>query len=226
MSKGRRPEGGGSNEPTEPVKAEETPREMAARAAKAPRVKVKSRKPKRHLAPRITVEQYNELQKSYFTSQNITAAATAAGVGYKTAKFYIEGEGRPDIGFTPIKQSWLDVQVEAQERRQITLVSFHEKQTKELEEIIGTSIAELKLIRAEVFRRVNRYKDSGGKDIETGATMGRALMTYEKAVKLMERLLGAPDATLEHRGEDRYKNWSDEEIIEFMATGLVPDHAR
>jgi hypothetical protein len=105
-------------------------------------------------------------------------------------------------------------------------VKFHEEQTKELEEIIGTTVAELKLIRAEVFRRVKKYKDSKGMEIETGASLSSALKSYEGAVHLMERVLGAPDASIEHRGEDRYRNWTDEDIVEFMTSGKLPDHAR
>jgi hypothetical protein len=176
--------------------------------------------------PRITIEKYNALQAAYFKKQAVETAAKIAGVAKSTAQFYINGPARPDAGLVPIKQAWLDVQVEAQEKRQLTLVKFHEEQTKELEEIIGTTVAELKLIRAEVFRRVKRYKDSGGKDIETGASLSSALKSYESAVHLMERVLGAPDARIEHSGEDRYKTWSDEEVIEFMTTGKRPDHAR
>ncbi|MEN6368482.1 MAG: hypothetical protein ABFD77_02150 [Thermotogota bacterium] len=184
-------------------------------------------KKKRRLPPQLTVEKYNALQDAYFEKQVIDHAAKAAGVKFSTAKFYIEGEGRPDHGMPPIKQVWLDVQVEAQEKKQLTLLRFQTEQSKQLEEIVETTLGELKLVRAEVVRRMKRYKDSGGADLEPGATMAGALRNYERAVKLMERMLGAPDMTVATGGgEERYKNWSDAEIMEFMTTGQIPVHAR
>jgi len=219
MSHGRKPSVGGKAKPTGKMGAGKVPDGPPAPPPRAP-------KKKRVNAPGISVEKYNALQKAYFAKQSIDAASKAVGVTFRTAKFYIEGPARPDVGLVPIKAAWLDVQVEAQEKRQLTLVKFHEEQTKELEEIVGTTIAELKLIRAEVFRRVKKYKDSKGMEIETGASLSSALKSYESAVHLMERVLGAPDASIEHRGEDRYGNWSDEDIVEFMTSGKLPDHAR
>jgi len=186
----------------------------------------KVRKPPLRKSPFISIDKYNALQDAYYKKQNINAAAEAAHVTFKTAKYYIEGPGKPEAGLVAIKQLWLDVQVEAQEQKQMTLLKFHEEQAKELSEIINTALAELKLIRAETTQRLKRFRDSGGSAIETGATLSAALMSYERGVRLMERFLGAPDATLEHRGEDRYKNWTDDEITEYMTTGKVPEHAR
>lgn len=220
MSKGRKPGSGGSTEPTRQVTGKSRAGRAPAPAARAPQKK------KRRNPPQLTVAQYNALQNAYFEKQVIDHAAKTAGVRFPTAKFYIEGEGRPDHGMPPIKQVWLDVQVEAQERKQLTLLKFQEAQAKELEEIVNTTLGELKLVRAEVVRRLTRFKTSGGADLETGASMGSALKSYERAVRLMERLLGAPDMTVASRQEDRYRNWTDEEIVQYMETGKVPDHAR
>lgn len=181
---------------------------------------------KENRSPKINVDTYNKLQEAYFRHQNISQAARDAGVSQKTAKVYIDGPGKPEIGFIPIKQVWLDVQTESQERRQLSLVKFQEKMSAELEGIIETNIAELRLIRADVQRRVKAFKDSGGVTIETGTTMNTSLRTFEKAVRLMERLLGAADITIKAEGEDRYARWTDEEIVAFMQTGTYPAHER
>jgi len=208
----------GKDKPTKPGKLQKGRKPTAKAVPKKPK--------KKRQGPRITAETYNKLQDAYFGRQTVNHAATVAKVSNKTAKYYIEGPGKPEVGLVPIKQLWLDAQVEAQERKQLTLVRFQEAQVKELEEIVGTTLGELKLVRAEVVRRLNNFKASAGKEIETGATMSSALKSYERACKLMERMLGRPDMTLKAEGEDKYKNWSDDEIIDFMATGKVPDHAR
>jgi len=212
---------GGSAKPTSKGRVTKTGRKPDPKAAKK-----KSAPQRRKKSPNIKAETYNALQTAYFERQSIEGAAKTVGVTKNTARYYIDGPGKPEVGMVPIKQLWLDVQMEAQEKRQMTLLRFHEEQTKELEEVLNTVSAELKLIRASVLRRVKRFKDSGGVDIETGASLGQALKSYERVSRLMERFLGAPDATLEHRGEDRYRHWTDEEIVEFAETGKLPDHAR
>lgn len=190
-----------------------------------PSVEKKPKKKKTN-GPKITAATYNKLQEAYYEKQSIDHAAKAAKVSFKTAKVYIEGPGKPEVGLVPIKQLWLDVQIEAQEKRQLTLLRFHQEQLKELEEMLNTSLGELKLIRAATMRRMKNFKDSGGVNIEASGSLGAALKAYERVARLMERFLGAPDATLEHRSDDKYRNWSDDEIVEFMTTGKVPDHAR
>lgn len=214
----------GSSKPPKASKGSGKGRKPVSKAAKKKKPKGKNDKTTR--PPKITAEKYNALQEAYFIKQSIEGAGKVAKVTRKTARFYIEGPGKPEVGLVPIKQLWLDVQMEAQEKRQMTLMRFHQEQLKELEEILNTSLGELKLIRAATMRRIQRFKDSGGTDIETASSLGAALKSYERVARLMERFLGAPDATLTHRTEDRYRNWSDEEIVEFMTTGKVPDHAR
>lgn len=177
---------------------------------------------------KVSAATYNTLQKAYFEQQSIERAANIAGVSWKTARYYIEGPAKPRLGMVPIRQAWLDVQAQAQERTQLTLLKFHQDQMKELTEIIDTNLAELRLIRAEVYRRVKKFRESKGEEIDTGSSMAGALRSYERAIKLMERMLGAPDLTLgsSDAAEERYKNWTDDEIVEFMLTGKVPDHAR
>ncbi len=207
----------GANKPT---KAKRNLEGSEAKA-KTTQPKVKAKR-----APRLNVDTYNRMQTAYFEKQSLRYVVKAARVAARTAKFYVEGPGKPDFGFVPIKQVWLDIQIEAQERVQLTLVKFREDQIKEAQEIVGTSVAELKLVRAEVFRRVTKYKESAGKDIETGASLGSALGSYGQAVRLVEHLLGGADVTMEHRGIDKYRDWTDDEIINYLETGRVPDHAR
>jgi len=203
-------------------------KEVKVQKGRKPSQKPVAKKPgeKKTTAPRISAATYNKLQESYFERQSINAAAKAAKVHFNTAKCYIDGPGKPEVGLVPIKQIWLDVQTEAQERKQLTLVKFQEKMVTEVETIVETNIAELRLIRAEVQRRVKNYKDSQGTNIETGSSMNSALKSYERAVKLMEHLLGKPDLTVKHEGEDRYASWTDDEILDYMETGKLPDHAR
>lgn len=221
MSHGRKPAGVGLAKPTVRQRSGGNQAKAPAPSARKP-VGKNGKRP-----PGITIGQYNALQDAYFARQSIEGAAAAASVSFRCAKFYIEGEGRPDAGMVPIKQAWLDVQVEAQERKQLTLLKFQTEQSRQLEDIVETTLGELKLVRAEVVRRLKRFKESGGSDLETGMSMGAALKNYERAVKLMERMLGAPDMTVATAGsEERYKNWTDAEIMDFMATGKVPVHAR
>jgi len=218
MSKKGDKEKGSTVKPTKPTKVNKGRKPSPKPAPKKPK--------KKTAAPRISAATYNKLQEAYFERQSINHAAKAAKVSFKTAKAYIDGPGKPDVGLVPIKQLWLDIQVEAQERRQLTLVKFQEDQVGELEQIVKANMLELKLIGAEISRRVDKYNASGQKDIETGASMATAMKSYERSVKLMEHLLGKPDLTVRHEGEDRYANWSDEEIILFMETGKLPDHVR
>ena len=214
----------GKDKPATPMKVNKGRKPTQKPPDSAPEKKSPQTKERR--APRISASTFNMLQDAYYEKQSVNHAAKAAKVSFKTAKFYIEGPGRPDLGMVPIKQLWLDVQTEAQERKQLTLIKFQEQVAKDLEEVIETNLAELKLIRAEVLRRVKRYRDSGGKEIETGSSMNSAMKSYERAVRLMERVLGAPDLTMKTEGEDRYRDWTDDEILDFMTTGKVPDHAR
>jgi len=184
------------------------------------------KKPGKVRAPRINVATFNKLQDAFFKDQNIEKAAKAAGVGWSTAKFYIDGAGRPNEGMAPIRKAFLDVQAEAQERKQLTLIRFHEEQAEELDEIIQVSLAELRLIKAEILVRVKEYQDSDGKKIKTGASLASALGTYERGARLMERFLGGPDQIHEHRGDDPFRDWTEDEVVEFMTTGKMPDHAR
>ena len=135
-----------------------TKRAKVAKGRK-PTQKPVAKKPekKKTSAPRISAATYNKLQESYFERQSVSTAAKAAKVSFKTAKCYIDGPGKPEVGLVPIKQVWLDVQTEAQERKQLTLVKFQEKMVSEVETIVETNIAELRLIRAEVQRRVKNY---------------------------------------------------------------------
>jgi len=183
-------------------------------------------KPGSTRGPGIKPATYNKLMDAFFVHQSIQKAADTAGVGWKCAKFYIDGPGKPQNGMGPIRQAYLDVQVEAQEKKQLTLLRFHEEQTKELEEILAVTLAELRLIKAEILERAKEFHDSNGKTIKTGATLGSALKTYERGAKLMERFLGGPDQIHEHSVDDTYANWTDEELVEFMTTGKMPDHAR
>lgn len=209
-----------------PIKPEEGRTVRKGRPASLPQ-KTKQKTGRRTYGARITTVQYNALQRAFFERQSIDHAAEQAGVSWKTAKNYIEGPGRPEVGLVPIHQLWLDVQTEVQEKQQMTLLRFHEQQQKELQDIIDTNLAELRLIRAEVFSRVKKFKESKGTDIDTGTSMTAALRSYERAVKLMERVLGAPDLTLRSSGgEDRYRDWTDQEIMDFMTTGKMPDRAR
>lgn len=217
---------GGSAQPTADKKAVKGGKGRAGTGSPTPKKK-NPMPPETRRAPKITTAQYNALQQSYFAQQSIDRAAKTAGMSWKAASYYIEGPGKPRVGMVPIRQMWLDVQAEAQEKQQLTLLKFHEDQQKELQEIIDTNLAELRLIRAEVYARVKKFRESKGQTVETGASMSSAFRSYERAVKLMERVLGAPDLTLKNaNAEDRYRDWSDEEIIEYMVSGAVPEHAR
>lgn len=187
------------------------------------KVPAKKRVPPRAKNAPLPVEKYNALRKAYFEEQNILRAGKIAGVNRETAERYIKGPARPKAGMPPIKELWLEAQAAAQEETHFDLVAFHKDLTPKIQEIIEAHIGELKLHKADIGRRIKAFQDKGGLEPpQLRAAMNEVTASLDRMVRMMERTLGAPDQHIRIDGEGLYKDWSEEELQDYLHTGKRP----
>ena len=182
------------------------------------------KKIKRVQAPSITATTYNKLWASYTRQQNISAAAREAGISDKTAAHYITGKGHPESGMEPIRQRWLRVQARAQEEEELDLLTFKRQERKNAMRQLRAVHAEMQLAMGDVFKRLKEYQAGGGqKDPERELDMKELVTTYDKAVRLVEHLLGGPDLTVGGMlMNDPLATLTDAEALEYATTGRLP----
>jgi len=169
---------------------------------------------------RITIDEYNTLQAVFYENQNINAAAKAAGVTYPTAKRYIEGPGDMRRGMTPIKDRWIRLQAEAQDRTDLTRIKLEEKARRLMGGTVEVLLAELSLIQRDVKERLAKAQDGQGP--EPGVAVKDLQKTLDGIVRLFDRLEGRPDSRVEVAGLDGLYGMTDAEAMEAVVTGVLP----
>lgn len=173
---------------------------------------------------RITIEQYNKMFQAYLEKPNLSHAAKSAGVNIHTAKYYVDGPARPEAGLEPIKARCARVHAAAQEAEELTLMRFRQEQIAQYVEIMKTSDLEMALHRKKMLARAAAV--ARGEEAEPGSTFATAVSTRSTVSRDMERFLGGPDATMEHRGMDVMSELTFEEGQIYATTGVLPERVR
>jgi hypothetical protein len=200
----------------------------AKKTGRKPRSKAKSKakaKPKRRQrGPSITAVTYNKLWASYVRSQNISLAAKEAGCSPTTATHFITGRAHPESGMMPIRERWLRVQARAQEEEELDLLTFKRQERKNAMNQLRALHGEMQLAMAEVKRKLTEFHKSGGKKIPKREMQLKDLVTsYDKAVRLVEHLLGGPDLTVGGMlVSDPLTTLTEAEALEYATTGRLP----
>jgi hypothetical protein len=181
---------------------------------------------KRGEVARISMQTYNALTKAYFETQNVTEAARLAGTSRATARYYIDGPGRPKDGMLNIRERWLAVQAAAQEEEELTLLAFQRGEMKFARRALSAVRGEFELAIADVSRRLASYKADPKTAPSRELNLMKAIEAYERISRHIEHLLGASDQTITHRAADPLDDLDDAEAIAYATRGILPASMR
>jgi hypothetical protein len=175
---------------------------------------------------RITIDQYNAMFRAYQEKPSILHAAKVAGVSARAATRYIEGPGAPEEGMEPIAARIARIHAAVQEHQDLTLRDFKRTEVKVWQEALKTSEVELALHRARLAKMMKAAQS--GEDPEPAQPLLNAVRTRDTATRMVERLLDAPDLTIAKRdlGPDPLLDMSEEELVAYARTGLLPERHR
>jgi hypothetical protein len=183
-------------------------RRKGTHLAQAPGNKQVSRadgKPDR--TPQISIDKYNELYAAYHERQTINHLVKTCHVSQDTAKRYVE-KGDPKRNLMPIKDRWQRTQQQAQMAEDYSLV----KARREVQTVA----------RAYLQRVAARISKLDPAELDANKVASQLQVTQS----VLERTLGVADATVAIQAEDPFHGWSTEELMEFAASGTMPEHAR
>lgn len=177
--------------------------------------------------PGISTATYNKLWDAYRERQSIDYCAKKAGVNPKTAEKYIDGDGAPEFMMHPIAVRYARVMQAAQEEEEITLSGFRRDMLNDV--VLPT----MKLLETErvlgsqdAVKRLTDYKKT--KKIKTRVGVEALTRAQDRMVRLGERMLGGADIKVEQGGtlEDKFRGWTEKELVEYATSGKMPDHAK
>ncbi len=179
---------------------------------------------------RLTVGAYNIMWTEYCQHQSVSKCAKAVGIRYETARRYILGKGRPEDGLMPIRARYLEAMAEAQEEQEQTLAEWQRDQVKDMKRIVSLHMAEFALIQKHATQRIKRYEDALRKEPlalpELEVSMDRLSQSMDRMIRLTEHLMGGSDLKIEHKQENMFATWTDEEKLLYATKGILPEHAR
>ena len=182
------------------------------------------KKGKKNQAPNITAQTYNKLWAAYTHQQNISYAAREAGVSNQTAAHYITGTAHPESGMEPIRARWLRVTARAQQEEELDLLTFKRRERKQALRQLRAMHAEMELAVADVFSRLKKYKaGKGSLAPKREMALKDLVVAYDKAVRLVEHLLGGPDVTVAGLlVNDPLATLTEAEALVYATTGRLP----
>lgn len=179
----------------------------------------------------VDVGTYNAMWTAYCEKQSIEHVVkvirTSRRISRSTVERYVSGKGDPRRGLDPIAERWRRAQTFAQAEEEMSLARYRKQQFDLVGRTIKLLTGELALLQADVKRRVEDYQHNKGlTPPEVALSVDKLTKSIDQMVRLGERLLGGPDSVSETRGDSRFAAWTEEEMIEFAATGRAPEHDR
>ena len=183
--------------------------------------------PSRPRGGEITVQQYNEMWDAYCEQQSVEHVVKATRITRRTVAKYVTGGGDPKRGLSPIAERFKRSMAMAQAEDEMSLVRYRKEQFELVGKSINLMTGEMMLLQEDIKRRIAAFKDGKGQEPPRVATsLDKLTQSLDRMVRLGERLLGGPDHVQESRGEAWYAEWTTEEMVEFAASGKIPERDR
>ena len=174
----------------------------------------------------MTREKYNILRKVYLETQSYSHAARAAGVDHRTARMYIV-EGRPKKNFPAIAPLVRGQARRDEARFEFTLEEFRRKYMKEIAEALSGHVVEIRLHNRRIQMQAKKANEDEGYVPEVDSRMLDSVKGLDILVRLGERMLGGADETVKvQSGGDFTKQLTEEEAIEYLTKGVIPERLR
>lgn len=158
-------------------------------------------------APIISVDTYNKMYAAWCERQTRQHVSDTCRVNLETAERYIE-HGDPKRRLPAIRKRWERTQEAAQMAEDYSLI----KARRDVQTVA----------RAYLQRVAGRVAKLDPAELDANR-IAQQLQTIQV---VLERTLGAADATVQIQGEDRFRGWTADELMEFAKTGTAPDRAR
>jgi len=179
-----------------------------SKVRKAKKDKADGKKPRKNFrGKKVDINTYNIMYEAYIQEQSIAHVSRVSGINPKTAKKFIE-EGDPTRNLRPLKTRYESVINKEQDKEDYTLAK-HRSEMQNVGRVLMNKVA---VSVASI--------DPDDIDPNRVDTMLKNIQV------LIERTLGVADATVAHKDESRYADWSLEELETFVKTGVTPDHDR
>jgi hypothetical protein len=154
----------------------------------------------------VSIDLYNAMYAAWCERQTVSHVRKRCQVNQKTAEKYIE-HGDPPRKIPAIRTRWERTMQNAQMAEDYSIV----KARREVQTAARVYLARLATAIAALDPTA----------LDPNKLVGQLQCTQA----VLERTLGVADATVQIQGNDRFANWTSEELLEFARTGTMPDHA-
>lgn len=211
-------------------------------ALKKPRTVPKKKKAKNSggRPPGITGERYNQMYNAYCQKQTVKHVSDTVSCTYETAKFYVNGPGRPDDGMEPIRERYLRAERSRQETQDDVEGQRVAKRLKFVDALLSLAEGEavlyqddLKVRVAEYVRKLEEWEnapaESRGEPPRPVARMSLAQVAKvaNDMGRMEQYLKGGHDQMIGISDPSaRFERYSEEELLELARKGAIPDHDR
>jgi hypothetical protein len=174
----------------------------------------------------MTLKKYRILRKDYLEYQSIKHAAIEADVSENTARRYIV-EGRPDKNMPAIIDLARVTAKKDEAKIEFTLDEFRRRYIKEIKEALDGAIVEIRLHNRRTQKEAMKVQSDKDRMPEVGSKWLETIKGYDMLVRLAERALGGADETVNLTSVgDFTSKMNAEEAIEYLKTGVIPEHLR
>lgn len=157
--------------------------------------------------PIISIDTYNRMYEAWCARQTAAHVMETCHVNRTTADRYIE-RGDPSRKLPAIRARWERTMQAAQMAEDYSLV----KERREVQTVA----------RAFLQRIAKRIGELEPKELDANKLIAQLQTTQV----VLERTLGVADATVAVQQDDRFRGWSNEDLLEFAKSGTAPEHAR
>jgi hypothetical protein len=157
--------------------------------------------------PLISIATYNQMYAAWCERQTVQHVMDTCGVNRTTAERYVE-KGDVTRKLPAIRARWENAVQRAQAAEDYTLV-------KERREVQTVARAFLQRVAARIAKLDPSELDAN-----------KVIVQLQVTQTVLERTLGVADTTVSVQHDDRFRGWSNEELMEFARTGTTPPHAR
>ena len=205
-----------------------------------------NRKPKRKAKnsggrpPGITGEKYNQMYMAYRQKQTVKHVSDTVGCSYETAKFYVNGPGRPTDGMEPIRERYLRAERARQETQDDVEGERIKKRLRFIDALLNLAEGETILYQKDLKIRMEQYeKDldewsrkpigSRGEPPRPVSRMSLVAVTKvaDKMGRMEQYMKGGHDQMIGISDPSaRFERYTEEELLELAMKGRIPDHDR
>lgn len=174
----------------------------------------------------VTRKKYLTLRNDYVQFQSISHAAKAAGVGQQTARRYIF-EGRPDKNMPPIIDFVKKTAAKDESKLEFTLDEQRRKAMREVREALNGCVVELRLHNRRIQIEAQKAQQDPEYVPQVDSRWYDLMRGYDIGTRLMERMLGAADETVNVTGSGNIvSKMTTKEAMEYLKTAVIPERLR